>query len=85
MDFKIPDLSHFSATDREMAIASQYTRITQDDHEVQPWLVVGNQSLRIGGGEETTLSAAWACWMLAKAIQKIEDEAIHGHVEGCLA
>src|SRR5574343_1296144 len=69
---KLPDLSKLPATDREKQIAAGYSRISIED--TVPILVVGHQSFQLGGltglGDD---QANWTCWMLAKAIQKIED------------
>lgn len=81
---KLPDLSKLPATDREKQIAAEYSRISIED--TVPILVVGHQSFQLGGltglGDD---QANWTCWMLAKAIQKIEDavydkfESSHGN------
>jgi hypothetical protein len=69
---KLPDLSKLPATDREKQIAAEYSRISTED--TVPILVVGRQSFQLGGltglGDD---QANWTCWMLAKAIKKIED------------
>lgn len=76
---KLPDLSKLPATDREKQIAAEYSRISTED--TVPILVVGHQSFQLGGligvGDD---QANWTCWMLAKAIQKIED-AVYDKVE----
>ena len=80
---KLPDLSKLPATDREKRIAAEYSRISIED--TVPILVVGHQSFQLGGltglGDD---QANWTCWMLAKAIQKIED-AIYDKVEAAIA
>lgn len=79
----LPDLSKFSATDREKQIAAEYSRISIED--TVPILVIGRQSFQLGGltglGDD---QANWTCWMLAKAIQKIED-AVYDKVEAAIA
>ncbi|CAB4191792.1 hypothetical protein UFOVP1229_142 [uncultured Caudovirales phage] len=80
---KLPDLSKLPATDREKQIAEDYSRISIED--TVPVLVVGHQSFQLGG--LTGLGdgqANWTCWMLAKAIQKIED-AVYDKVEAAIA
>jgi len=80
---KLPDLSKLPATDREKQIAAEYSRISIED--TVPILVVGHQSFQLGGltglGDD---QANWTCWMLAKAIQKIED-AVYDKVEAAIA
>lgn len=79
---KLPDLSKLPATDREKQIAAEYSRISIED--TVPILVVGRQSFQLGGltglGDD---QANWTCWMLAKAIQKIED-AVYSKVEAAI-
>ena len=80
---KLPDLSKLPATDREKQIAAEYSRISTED--TVPILVAGRQSFQLGGltglGDD---QANWTCWMLAKAIQKIED-AVYDKIEAAIA
>ena len=61
------------ATVREREVANAWCRITGRTR-CRAWLVVGNQYFNIGGCDDYTLEEAnWHCWMLAKALMKIEN------------
>jgi len=77
-----------AATDRQRELAAKYARISfiivpSDEHELgyEPdatiaWLAVGNQFFRVSTEPcDDRDHASWMCWMLAKAIEVILDEA----------
>lgn len=86
-DLKEPDLAPSfrhedgdqGPTDDEVRVAKQYTRIRLILVEGEPeahtaWLMVGGQQFRLNGHSDTPGDASWQCWMLAKAILKIQRE-----------
>jgi len=63
------------ATVQERDCADRWIRVT-GRKECRTWLVVGNQYFDFGRGFEFTLEEAhWHCWMMAKALLKIERRA----------
>ena len=63
---------HRRATAEERRCADRWCRVTGRKN-CRPWLVVGHQYFQIGCGQDLTLfEANWHCWMLAKALLKIE-------------
>ena len=84
MRYEKPDiLSSFSdaeehgPTDAEVKFAERWTRIrtivvedVQDAHTA--WLVVGGQQFCLNRYSDTAAEASWTCWLLAKALLKIQ-------------
>jgi hypothetical protein len=75
-----PDLSEFPATDREKAVAAEYTliqRVQDDDFPTThaAWLKVGVQSFKVAETFDDAPEASWMCWMLAKALIRVIDGA----------
>lgn len=80
-DFKQADLSSFEPSPAEQRLADAYTRIQSCAVQDLPsahtaWFVVGNQSFLIGKCYETAEEASWMCWMLAKALGKVQQEVL---------
>ena len=60
------------ATNAERLVAGRWCRITGRTL-CRVWLVVGNQYFQVGCGLDMTIDEAnWHCWMLAKALAKVE-------------
>ena len=60
-----------SATTAERECADRWCRVTGQKN-CRAWLVVGNQYFNVGVDDLTLEEAGWHCWMLAKALLKIE-------------
>lgn len=78
MNQRIPYIAQFDSTREEQEIARQFTRFVSDEdspsNEPQVWLVVEQQSFQITPIPEDDRHAQWFCWMLAKALIKVQNK-----------
>lgn len=89
MNYKSPDLSRFINTPLkgasvpkkdEIDAADRFTKIRHTEVDDYPdshtsHLVVGNQYFQLAGVSDTEEGASWHCWMLAKAMLRVERQA----------
>lgn len=79
MNYQIPDLTQFLSTKEEQDIAAQFTRYVPSSERANSdaptaWLVVENQYFRLYPDSEDDRHAQWFCWMLAKALIRVQQK-----------
>lgn len=77
MEYTIPDISKFESSRQEREVAARFTRFVRaednpNENGPRVWLEVDGQGFELAAFPEDNHHAEWFCWMLAKALIKVQ-------------